>query len=56
MTGVQTCALPIYGIPEGSLSYAKVVGLLMEYYDGDFDSLPGTVAPGEEYFLVENEN
>lgn len=44
------------GIPEGSLSYAKVVGLLMEYYDGDFDNLPGTAAPGEEYFLVENEN
>lgn len=44
------------GIPEGSLSYAKVVGLLMEYYDGDFDDLPGTAVPGEEYLVADGQS
>lgn len=45
--------LLINGIPEGALSYANVVGLLMEYYDGDFDELPGTAVPGEEYLVAD---
>lgn len=54
-SGFINTNLLMNGIPEGSLSYAKVVGLLMEYYDGGFDGLPGTAVPGEEYLVVENQ-
>lgn len=44
------------GIPEGALSYEKVVGLLMTYYDGNYDEFPGNEVPGEEYLLASGGN
>ncbi len=47
--------LVVNGIPEGALSYNKVVELLMQYYDGNYDEFPGDELPVDDYlFASEN--